>query len=133
MLFMPVLCSTLGLCWMASGSAVRWASAGGRGVRRAGEQQPSPHFAAAAAAPRRSAPYGEATVLSDLWCGCEDSTPPPRRGAGGSAALPGLQMGACSTVVVDGRMDFSRRVKAASRSSLSRLLSVEDVAVGFVK
>lgn len=45
-------------------------------------------------------------------------------GAGGvPAALPGLQMGACSTVVVDVRMDFSR--------SLSR--SDEDVAADFVR
>lgn len=45
-------------------------------------------------------------------------------GRGGvSGALPGLQMGACSTVVVDVRMDFSR----------SRSLSDEDVAVGLVR
>lgn len=47
----------------------------------------------------------------------------PRARGGVSGALPGLQIGACSTVVVDVRMDFSR----------SRSLSDEDVAVGLVR
>lgn len=42
-------------------------------------------------------------------------------------ALPGLQMGACSTVVVDVRMDLSR-----SRSR-SRSRSDDDVAVGLAR
>lgn len=99
--------------------------------------------AAAAAAPTSTAAAGAAAallrtwgrqaVLSDPWCGCEDPTPAPGARAGGSAVLPGLQMGACSTVVVEVRMDFSRSRSRSRSRSLSRSLSVEDVAVGFVK
>ena len=68
--------------------------------------------AAAAAAPTPAAAllrtWGRRAVLSETCSGCEDPAPTPRVRAGGAAGLPGLQMGACSTVEVDVRMDFSR-------------------------
>jgi len=93
--FMPVLCSTLGLCWMAS-----WLR-------------------------------GE---MGECWWEWEWEAgrlplppPPPPPPPPLLCSVPGLQMGACSTVAVDVRMDFSR-----SRSR-SRSLSDAEVAEGFVK
>lgn len=92
--------------------------------------------AAAAAAPTPTS--AAATALLCTWWGQAAASGgqasrgprgPPEAGAGTSDALPGLQMGACSTVAVDVRMDFSR-----SRSrSRSRSLSDAEVAEGFVK
>lgn len=90
------------------------------GAATATAAAPAPAAAAAAALLRAWRGRGQAVLSRERDSGGPRG--PPGRG-GASGALPGLQMGACSTVVVDVRMDFSR----------SRSLSDEDVAVGLVR
>ena len=125
MFFMPVLCSTLGLCWMASWVRGEMGECWWEWEWEAGRLPPlppplPPPPPLLCSVPGGNKPWGQRD-------GPRAAAGTPGVRAGGSDVLPGLQMGACSTVVADARMDFSR-----SRSR-SRSLSDEAEAVGFVK
>lgn len=114
--FMPVLCSTLGLCCRASWVRGEigecwwaWLWVAGRLLLLPVPLLPLPPLCSVPGDRR----LGQRGGL--VW--------PLDPGPGRGRRLPGLQMGACSTVVVDVRMDLSR----------SRSRSDEDMAAGFVK